>query len=684
MRHRLLLLLGSMVGLAAPSMADPPARVGRLNLILGTVSFRPASVDEWAIAQPNRTLTTGDKLWTDTASRAEVHVGSTALRLSSQTELDFVNVDDQTLQMRLAQGTATIRIRTVDDGQVYEIDTPNGAITFGKPGEYRVDVNTDGTQSVVHVWQGGVEVTAAGSSFEVNGHQVATVNGTDSPTYDLTDTGSPDDWDQWCLARDHREDASVSVRYVSREMPGYDDLDTYGHWTYVDGYGNVWVPDHVGPGWAPYHTGHWVWVDPWGWTWVDDAPWGYAPYHYGRWAYVQAQWVWCPNPVPPPPGPAPAVVVVARPVYAPALVAFVGGGGWSVGVGVGGGGGVGWVALGVGEVYHPPYAVSPGYVQQVNVVNRTTVINNNTTVINNNTTVVNNNTNITNNNTNITNNNTNVTNNNTNITSYRNASAPGAVTAVPASAMTSGASVSKSAVAVTPAQLAKAPVAGTGPPTGTVPQQSAVTGGPAAASAAVKAPPAAVQNRAVVAKTAPPPAAVPFAQKQQALAQNGGRPLAPAQENQIRQSMPASASHTALIKPAAATTNGGGLKPARAGLAAATPVKATGSNGFVAPPAKGASTVASNNGANKTATPGGGAPSGSRVPQPPDRSSTPSASRVGQPSTSTSTSTAASTNSKPANAESNSSQPKPANKPAPKAKKPPPKPKPEEKPEKGR
>jgi hypothetical protein len=631
MRHRLILLLG----LAAPSlMADPPARVGRLNLIQGTVSFRASGVDEWAIAQPNRPLTTGDRLWTDENSRAEVHVGATAIRLSAQTELDFVNVDDNTLQMRLASGTATIRIRSVDDGQVYEIDSPNSAITFGRAGEYRVDVNPDGTLSTVRVWNGGVEVTAAGSSFEVNAHQVASVKGTDSPTYDLTDIGAPDDWDQWCLSRDHREDGSVSVRYVSREMPGYEDLDQYGHWTYVDGYGNVWVPDHVGPGWAPYHTGRWVWVDPWGWSWVDEAPWGYAPYHYGRWAYAGGNWFWCPNP-----NPGPAVVVVARPVYAPALVAFVGGGGWHVGVAVGGGGSVGWVALGVGEVYHPPYAVSDNYVHQVNVVNNTTVINNNTTVINNyNTTNV---------------------NNTTNITNYRNAGAPGAVTAVPQNAMASGASVSKAAVPVTSEQLASAPVNGTAPPTGTVPQKSAVTGNTAAA-ASVKAPPAAMENRAVVAKTAPPPAAVPFAQKQQALAENGGKPLAPAQENQLRQSAP---QHQSLIKPAS-NTNGGGLKPAREGLAAAQPVQA-GNNGFVDRPAK-TQTLAA-------AKPVGQPATASRVPQPPEHNGTPAVKSVEAKPES---------EAKPANEDQPAPKPKPKSK---KGKKAPPPPKEEEKkPEKGR
>ncbi len=76
----------------------------------------------------------------------------------------------------------------------------------------------------------------------------------------------------------------------------------------------MWVPNGTPAGWAPYHYGHWVWVDPWGWTWVDDAPWGFAPFHYGRWAYVGGYWGWVPGPI------------AARPVYAPALVAWVGGG----------------------------------------------------------------------------------------------------------------------------------------------------------------------------------------------------------------------------------------------------------------------------------------------------------------------------------------------------------------------
>ncbi|MFP3608414.1 DUF6600 domain-containing protein, partial [Paraburkholderia sp. SIMBA_053] len=76
-------------------------------------------------------------------------------------------------------------------------------------------------------------------------------------------------FDQWAASRDAAEDRSVSARYVSREIPGYQDLDANGTWRSSPQYGEVWVPRATPAGWAPYHDGHWVWQAPWGWTWVD-------------------------------------------------------------------------------------------------------------------------------------------------------------------------------------------------------------------------------------------------------------------------------------------------------------------------------------------------------------------------------------------------------------------------------
>ena len=102
----------------------------------------------------------------------------------------------------------------------------------------------------------------------------------------------------------------------------------------------------------PYRYGHWVWVDPWGWTWIDDAPWGFAPFHYGRWVATPAGWGWIPG------------RIQARPVYAPALVAFVGGDGFRVAAVAGPP--VAWFPLGAREVYTPTYRASAVYVQTIN------------------------------------------------------------------------------------------------------------------------------------------------------------------------------------------------------------------------------------------------------------------------------------------------------------------------------
>ncbi|HEV2467850.1 MAG TPA: DUF6600 domain-containing protein [Candidatus Sulfotelmatobacter sp.] len=359
---------------------DPPARVGRLNFSEGSISFRPAGEDDWVGAVPNRPMVTGDDLWADEDSRAEVHVGSTAIRLGPKTGITFLALDDHTTQIRLAQGSLIVRVRHLDDDDSYEVDTPNLAFTLLQPGEYRLDVSEDGSQTITTVWHGRGRVTGGGFTYTVVADQSATFTGNEQHLdYDLGQIPQQDDFDSWAFARDDREDRADSANYVSREMTGYEDLDEYGDWSYVAGYGPCWHPRVVVGGWAPYRFGHWVYVGPWGWTWVEDEPWGFAPFHYGRWAYVNSGWFWVPGPV------------VVRPVWAPALVAFVGGGpGFHFSAGVG----VGWFPLAPGEVYVPGYHVSRAYVNNVNITNTTvnitrvtnvynTVIVNRSTTINN-------------------------------------------------------------------------------------------------------------------------------------------------------------------------------------------------------------------------------------------------------------------------------------------------------------
>ncbi len=336
---------------------DPPNRVAQLSYTSGSVSFQPGGTGDWVDAVLNRPLTTGDNLWADQNSRAELHIGSTAIRIDSQTSITILDLDDQTAQLRLSAGSMILRVRHLDDGETLEVDTPNLAFDVQSAGEYRLDVNPDGTETDISTWQGQGEATGNNESYTIAAGQQARFSGTDQLTRETGPLPASDDFGNWATQRDASEDHSESASYVSTDVTGYQDLDAYGHWHDVSGYGPVWTPAGVAADWAPYRFGHWVWIAPWGWTWVENEPWGFAPFHYGRWALIQSSWCWVPGPV------------VVRPVYSPAFVAFVGGNGFSLSIGAGGGPGVAWFPLAPGEVYVPYYRASRIYVNNINITN---------------------------------------------------------------------------------------------------------------------------------------------------------------------------------------------------------------------------------------------------------------------------------------------------------------------------
>ena len=473
--------------MATTQNTDPPGRIARLNYTAGAVTTEPAGATDWSYAQINRPLTTGDQLWNDQNARSELHIGSTAVRLGQSTSLDLLNLDDNSAQLKVAQGTLSTRVRELPAGSSYEIDTPNLALGVDGPGDYRVDVAPDGSSTTVTVRSGSATAYGDSGQVPIAARQQIRFGGT--TLQQLADNRAPglDSLDQWAFSRDAAEDRSVSAQYVSRDIPGYQDLDANGTWRSSPQYGEVWVPRATPAGWAPYHDGHWVWQAPWGWTWVDDEPWGFAPYHYGRWAQVDDTWAWVPGPV----------EADAPPVYAPALVAFVGddegAGGvpdWGVNLAIGGivAAGVAWFPLGPGEPWHPHWGAhdhwSPGY---YNRVNRTTIVND--------------------------------YHRNANIhNTYLNYRAPGGVTAVPATAFVHGQPVGRFAQKVDPRQWRNARINPGGP--GIAPVRESF--GPGLRNANYR-PLAAVIARPVVATRSPVMPAAYDDSLAQRFAQSGGR-----------------------------------------------------------------------------------------------------------------------------------------------------------------
>jgi hypothetical protein len=348
-------LVGAAIGWSsAMAQGEPPARVGRLAFTEGTVSFHDDEQSGWTQAVVNTPLTTGDSLWTEPNARSEISLAGTRVRMEGASQLDMLALDDSQTRLQLAQGRIDVKTFAMDTNQPYEIVTPRGTIKLLQQGDYYVDAGSTEDPTRLGVRSGAAQIQSLnGQVLAVRANEVAEVMGDGAmPQLRTIKTAPPAPPTYWA-SRD-RQVVYDAPQYLSAGVTGYEDLNGYGNWVDDGSYGRVWVPRAVPSGWAPYRTGHWSYVRPWGWTWIDEQPWGFAPYHYGRWANSNNRWVWVP----------PQRDV--RPVYAPALVAFVGGVELAVTLGNQSSAPVGWFPLGPREVYVPPYTTNRDYYQRLN------------------------------------------------------------------------------------------------------------------------------------------------------------------------------------------------------------------------------------------------------------------------------------------------------------------------------
>ena len=337
---------------SAAAWADPPGRVGRIAESSGTVWMFDAEQGEWIAARRNRPLTRGDRLSAERDARAELQIGSATLRLDGGTELEVAELDDNSVRLHLHQGGLALRLRSNESAREFAVTTREGRFEPTRAGHYRIDQQDNG--SFGGAITGALRFEARDSALEINAGQRAEFWNERGVTHYSWSALPNDRFGDWVAQQDRQDERDARRRpYVSPEMTGAEDLDRYGDWDRHPEYGALWLPRRVEPGWAPYRYGHWAYVRPWGYTWVDDAPWGFAPFHYGRWVWWGGRWAWAPG------------QYVARPVYAPALVAWIGGPNVSNGINIGGPS-VGWVPLSPRDYYRPSYNVTNIYVTNVN------------------------------------------------------------------------------------------------------------------------------------------------------------------------------------------------------------------------------------------------------------------------------------------------------------------------------
>ena len=355
-----LAILAILAAVPAFAQTEPPARVGRVSLIEGTLAFYGPGDSEWSAAKVNLPVATGGWFATDAQSLGQIGVGPDLLNLAHDTQLNVADLRENIMQIALTQGRVNLHLRRLlwRRNETAEIDIPRGGVWLLQPGRYDIDSGAADQPARITVFEGSARFVGGGIDQTVKAGEQLIVSGGDPLVADVQ-PAAPDEFDAWCEAHDYRENRVAASRHVSPGMTGYEQLDDYGQWNTVPSYGAVWFPQSTPADWAPYREGHWVWLEPWGWNWVDDEPWGFAPFHYGRWARIDDRWGWVPG------------EFAAEPVYAPALVAFIPPPAIEADIAFGADAGppVGWFPLAPGELYWPAYSRDPTYIRNVNITN---------------------------------------------------------------------------------------------------------------------------------------------------------------------------------------------------------------------------------------------------------------------------------------------------------------------------
>lgn len=346
---------GAAFGQQGSSSNDPPSRVGRLAFTQGTVSFHDAERTDWEPAAINTPLSTGDALWTEPDAHAEVSIAGTRVRMDGATQVDMLTLDDRSTRLQVDQGRVDIKTFAYDAKQPYDLVTPRGVATLQQQGDYYVEAGSTEDPTRLGVRAGAAQFQAPdGRVLAVRAGEVAEITGDGSSMELHTIQSPPPPMPQYWAARDKQVVYDQPPQYLSASITGYEDLNYYGTWQNDPEYGQVWYVRDVPSGWSPYTTGRWDYQPVYGWTWIDEQPWGFAPYHYGRWAQRNNRWFWVP-----PERSRPAV-------YAPALVAFVGGTELGLALGAQNRQPVGWFPLGPREAYVPPYTTNRDYYRRLN------------------------------------------------------------------------------------------------------------------------------------------------------------------------------------------------------------------------------------------------------------------------------------------------------------------------------
>jgi hypothetical protein len=275
-----------------PGFADSQVRIVRLSDIDGDVQIDHGTGYEKALR--NSPITQGVRLWTKDSALAEVEFeNGTTMRLAPGTILEFPDLSlrdsgAKVSVVELKQGIAYFNINKQKDDE-FRVSLGQEQATFRKSARVRMALN-DGKADVA-VTKGDLQLEGPSGEVKVAKDQTLKLD-VGANTYEIAKGVDADQYDNW-----NKQESDYQTQYsrTGGSFPyayGVSDLNYYGNYFFLPGYGYVWQPSFANANWDPFSNGSWVWYPRFGYTWVSDYQWGWMPYRYGNWIFANG-WGWC-------------------------------------------------------------------------------------------------------------------------------------------------------------------------------------------------------------------------------------------------------------------------------------------------------------------------------------------------------------------------------------------------------
>lgn len=300
------LALGALVcALAAGAFAqvDSNARIVRLSFVQGDVRIDRPGAEGLDTAFLNMPVIAGSRIVTgaDGYAELEFEAGGT-VRLTPNSELNVRELglrgDNKVSLLDLTGGTAYFNVKQDSDDD-FRVMLSGQELRAQKSSRFRIRLQRDTAE--IAVTKGELQLAGGEHDVRIKKNETLLLDFQDRGRYFLAKNVAPLSFDTWDQERDaYRERyiaTSSSYRgYSNSYSYGVSDLNYYGSYINMPGYGYVWRPYGYDIGWDPFMDGAWVWYPGYGYTWVSGYSWGWMPYRYGRWIFLPRYgWVWQPG-----------------------------------------------------------------------------------------------------------------------------------------------------------------------------------------------------------------------------------------------------------------------------------------------------------------------------------------------------------------------------------------------------